>query len=140
MTLPKFSGIDIGAPKRHGSMVRSGPDLTLVSGGADIWDSRDEFHFAQTLVCGDFTLSLRVHSLHMADLYTKAGIMLRASLDTGSPHVMLLTFGDNQPRNNNNGGLEFQFRTIDNGPCAGLYPLQPLPEIPEFPPISQTTG
>ena len=133
MPFSSLSGVDIGAPKLPGSTEQTGPDLILVAGGSDIWDRRDEFHFAQTRVSGDFTLSLRVLSLQMADLYTKVGIMLRASLDAGAAHVMLLTFGDNQPRNKNNGGLEFQFRATDNGPCAGLYPPQPLPDVPQFP-------
>jgi hypothetical protein len=69
----------------------------------------------------------------MADLYTKAGIMFRSSLDEGSPHVMVVAFGNNEPRNNNNGGLEFQFRTEEGGQCAAVYPPQPLPAEPDFP-------
>jgi hypothetical protein len=69
----------------------------------------------------------------MADVYTKAGLMLRASLEEGAEHAYLLAFGDNQPRNNNNGGLEFQYRKTANGPCTGVYPPQPLPAQPDFP-------
>jgi hypothetical protein len=46
---------------------------------------------------------------------------------------MLLVFGDNQSRNKNNGGLEFQSRVAANGPCHAIYPPQPLPAQPDFP-------
>ena len=38
-----------------------------------------------------------------------------------------------EPRNNNNGGLEFQFRKEEGGQCAAVYPPQPLPAEPDFP-------
>lgn len=69
----------------------------------------------------------------MADLYTKAGLMIRSSLAAGSEHALLLVFGDNQARNRNNGGLEFQYRRQADGACAGIYPPQPLPAQPDFP-------
>ena len=94
---------------------------------------RDEGHFAHLRVSGDFEISARVDSLEMADLYTKAGIMFRSSLDDGSPHVMVFAFGNNEPRNKNNGGLEFQFRKDEGGECAAIYPSQPLPAEPDFP-------
>jgi len=59
--------------------------------------------------------------------------MLRSSLEAGAEHAFLLAFGDNQPRNKNNGGLEFQYRETVNGPCTGSYPPQPLPVQPDFP-------
>ena len=74
-----------------------------------------------------------MQSLTMADVYTKAGLMLRSSLEAGAEHAFLLAFADNQPRNKNNGGLEFQYRQTANGPCTGIYPPQPLPPQPDFP-------
>ena len=59
--------------------------------------------------------------------------MLRRSLEAGAEHALLLAFGDNQPRNKNNGGLEFQYREAADGPCTGIYPPQPLPPEPDFP-------
>ena len=46
---------------------------------------------------------------------------------------LLLVFGDNQPRNHNNGGLEFQHRTRPDAGCTGVYPPPPLPPRPDFP-------
>jgi hypothetical protein len=133
MNAPSLDGIDVGSPRLPGSTRQSEAGLEIVAGGQDIWGTRDEFHFAYAQVMGDFELSVRVVSLAMADVYTKAGLMLRASLAAGAEHAMLLTFGDNQPRNKNNGGLEFQSRVAADGPCTGIYPPQPLPTRPDFP-------
>jgi hypothetical protein len=133
MSFPSLAGIDIGSPQLHGGTCQSAQGLEVIAGGQDIWGTRDEFHFAQVPVSGDFELSVRIVSLTMADVYTKAGLMLRASLEGGAEHVYLLAFADNQPRNNNNGGLEFQYRQTANGPCTGIYPPQPLPPQPDFP-------
>jgi hypothetical protein len=133
MQNPSLSGQDIGSPRLAGKCTPSATGLVIEAGGADIWGTRDECHFANTPVVGDCELSVRINTLAMADVYTKAGVMLRASLEAGAPHVMILAFGDNQARNKNNGGLEFQSRREANGPCAGIYPPQPLPAQPDFP-------
>jgi hypothetical protein len=133
MNALSLTGIDVGSPRLRGQTTRSTHDLEIVAGGEDIWGTRDEFHFAHALVAGDCELSVRIVSLTMADVYTKAGLMLRSSLEAGAEHAFLLAFGDNQPRNKNNGGLEFQYREAANGPCTGVYPPQPLPPQPDFP-------
>ena len=133
MMTPSLTGIDIGSPLPSGSTTISSSRVDITAGGADIWETRDEFHFANTEVRGDFEVSVRVESLAMADAYTKAGLMLRTSLAAGSPHAMLLVFGDNQARNHNNGGLEFQSRLTLDQSCSGIYPPQPLPTEPDFP-------
>jgi len=133
MITPSLTGTDIGSPRLSGATTISDSRIEITAGGADIWEAHDECHFAYTEVIGDFELSVRVESLAMADVYTKAGLMFRSSLDAGSPHAMLLVFGDNQARNNNNGGLEFQSRLSPDQSCSGIYPPQPLPPSPDFP-------
>jgi len=133
MNTPSLAGVDVGYPKRSGTTKQSAANLEVIAGGEDIWGDRDEFHFACVPVSGNFELSARLVSLTMADLYTKAGLMLRSSLEDGAEHAMLLAFGDNQPRNKNNGGIEFQSRVDKNVPCSGIYPPQPLPSQPDFP-------
>jgi hypothetical protein len=133
MNALSLTGTDVGSPRLRGKTTGSAHDLEIVAGGEDIWGTRDEFHFAHALVSGDCELSVRIVSLTMADVYTKAGLMLRSSLEAGAEHAFLLAFGDNQPRNKNNGGLEFQYREAVSGPCTGIYPPQPLPPQPDFP-------
>jgi regulation of enolase protein 1 (concanavalin A-like superfamily) len=133
MPLPRLQADDIGQPQISGATVQEGSSVLITAGGADIWGTRDECQFAYLDVTGDFDMSVRVAALEMADTYTKAGLMLRTSLDEGAAHAMLLTFGDNQPRNKNNGALEFQSRLVAGGECSGIYPPQPLADEPQFP-------
>jgi hypothetical protein len=133
MNATTLQGADIGSPQLRGETRQATTAVQLLAGGVDMWGVRDEGHFAHLPVSGDFEISARVDSLEMADLYTKAGLMFRSSLDEASPHVMVFAFGNNEPRNKNNGGLEFQFREHAGGPCAAVYPPQPLPAEPDFP-------
>jgi isoquinoline 1-oxidoreductase beta subunit len=128
-----LQGADIGSPRLRGETRQTSTAIQLLAGGVDIWGARDEGHFAHLPVSEDFDICARMDSLEMADLYTKAGIMFRSSLGDGAPHVMLFAFGNNEPRNKNNGGLEFQFRKEEGGLCAAIYPPQPLPAAPDFP-------
>ena len=126
-------GLDIGSPRLSGKTLQKDNSIELTAAGVDIWGVRDECQFAHIQASGDFEVSVKVESLEMADLYSKAGIMFRSTLDEGSEHVMLLAFGNNDPRNKNNGGLEFQSRITRGGTCSGIYPPQPLPQAPDFP-------
>ena len=133
MKNPHLTFADVGSPRLSGHARSTTDTLTLTAGGADIWEARDEFHFAYTPVAGDFEFTARIDSLGMADVYTKAGLMGRASLEADAAHVCFFSFGDNQPRNNNNGGIEFQSRPEDGGTCAATYPPLPLSAEPDFP-------
>jgi isoquinoline 1-oxidoreductase beta subunit len=133
MSTPILRSNDIGAPRLTGRTKQTDSSVEIVSGGADIWGTRDECHFANLAVQGDFELSVQVNAIGMADLYSKAGIMWRASLDAEAAHVMLLAFGNNDPRNKNNGGIEFQSRLSKGVECSAIYPPQPLPSQPDFP-------
>lgn len=128
-----FNGVDIGDPATPGDSKFLDDRWEIVAGGVDIWGTRDEFHYSCLRVAGDFELTARLDSLTMADVYTKAGLHLRTSLESGAEHAFMLAFGDNQPRNKNNGGIEFQYRETLNGACTGIYPPQPLPSQPDFP-------
>ena len=129
----KLLGLDIGSPRISGHTQQLNNSVEVSAGGVDIWGLRDECHFAHVPANGDFEISVKIESVEMADLYSKAGIMYRSTLDDGSEHVMLVAFGNNDPRNKNNGGLEFQSRIKKGGTCSAVYPPQPLPQIPDFP-------
>ncbi len=126
-------GRDIGAPALKGATLVAGNAVSITAGGADIWNGRDEFHFACAEAGGNFSMTARLDGLDMADPYTKAGIMLRAGAGAGAPHVMLLAFGDSRTRGKNNGGVEFQWRQKTAEACTGIYPTPPLAKEPEFP-------
>ncbi len=59
--------------------------------------------------------------------------MVRETLNADSPHLMFLVFADNEPRNNNLGAYEMQFRSAAGGDCQAIYPTIKPPTPPEFP-------
>jgi len=129
----QFSNQDVGSPGLAGSArpVETGWDLT--AGGADIWEKADQFHFVCTEISGDFDVAIRVESFVPAHLYSKAGLMIRETLTTESAHLMLVVFADEQPRNNNLGAYEMQFRPAAGVDCEAIYPAVRPPARPEFP-------
>lgn len=126
-------GIDIGDPAMAGATIKTGAGYEINAGGSDIWGQADAFHFAYLAQTGDFDFSARLESLGKADLYTKAGLMARATLEANSQHVYLVAFPDNSPRNKNNGGFEFQYRGVEGGESAAVYPADFKTLPPLFP-------
>ncbi len=113
---------DIGKLTKTGSVSIINNQLEIVAGGSDIWGKHDEFHFSYKKLTGDFDMSVQIMSLSKSHLYTKAGIMARTSLRDSSQHVYFQVFPDNSPRNKNNGGCEFQYRTTEGAEMKAIYP------------------
>jgi regulation of enolase protein 1 (concanavalin A-like superfamily) len=118
----KFAGKDIGNPRIPGSMLNISEGISITAGGADIWGTKDQFHFVYKKHTGDFDFIARVEALSRADLYSKAGIMARETLESTSKHAYIMVFPDNSLRNNNNGGFEFQYRELEAGESKAIYP------------------
>jgi regulation of enolase protein 1 (concanavalin A-like superfamily) len=131
-SLNSFAGVDVGSPQLTGSAKRLEDGWEITAGGADIWEKTDQCHFVNKEFAGDFDISVRVENFTSAHLYSKAGLMIRESLDADSPHVFFLVFSNNEPRNNNLGGYEMQFRRLAGGECQAIYPLIKPPAPPEF--------
>ena len=128
-----FSSLDIGSPQLAGSATQVEDGWDLVAGGVDIWEKSDQFHFVYKQAFGDFDIAVRVESFTPTHLYSKAGLMVRETLNADSPHLMNLVFSDNSPRNNNLGAYEMQFRSVAGGDCQAIYPAVRPPAPPEFP-------
>ncbi len=128
-----FANLDIGSPQLAGSArpVETGWDL--IAGGVDIWEKADQFHFVFQDISGAFDIAVRVESFTPAHLYSKAGLMIRESLKAESAHLMFFVFADNEPRNNNLGAYELQFRSAAGADCQAIYPAVRPPAAPEFP-------
>jgi hypothetical protein len=77
---------------------------TIVGRGADIWGTADEFQYAYTTLTGDGSMTVKVDSLAHTDNWTKAGIMIRESLDAGSAFAAVYATGTN--------GVRFQARMM----------------------------
>ena len=128
----KFKHTDIGNPTLAGSGEVTKDGISLTAGGADVWGVRDEFRFSYFEQTGDFDLVAQIQSLTAPNLYTKAGLMAREELTDNSRHIFFQVFPNNNPRNKNNGGYEFQYRKEKAGEMKAIYPVK-FEGVPEFP-------
>ncbi len=78
------SDADVGSPAMKGSASFSNGTYTISGGGADIWDTADQFNYVYQQVTGDVDVKARVASLTNTDVWAKAGVMVRASLSAGA--------------------------------------------------------
>lgn len=85
----------------------SGDYIKLVGSGADIWGTHDEFYFMYTQVLGDFSITAKLESLDYPNTWSKAGLMVRDTLDASSTNVMIHTSGEN--------GAVLQARLVPGG-------------------------
>ena len=127
-----FKHSDIGNPAIAGTVKISEEGFDITAGGADIWGIKDEFNFVYVERTGDFDIVTRIESLSAPHLYTKAGLMAREDLSPGSRHIYFQVFPNNNPRNKNNGGYEFQYRQQQDGEMKAIYPKN-AEGTPEFP-------
>jgi hypothetical protein len=127
-----FKHTDIGNPAIAGTVTSSENGFDITAGGADVWGTKDEFNFVYFEKSGDFDISARIESLSAPHLYTKAGLMAREDLTASCKHIFFQVFPNNNPRNKNNGGYEFQYRQANNGEMKAIYPALSS-GTPEFP-------
>jgi hypothetical protein len=97
-----------GYPENVGKFVEEPAGVyTMAAAGVDIWDTADEFHFAYKEVTGGACqIIAKVEGIDPdnSNKDTKAGIMIRDSLDPGSVNTALLLTPDPEK------GLRFQNR------------------------------
>jgi hypothetical protein len=60
---------------------------TMTGAGADIWDNADEFHFAYKILTGPGSIIAKVESVQRTNVWAKAGVMIRETLESGSKHA-----------------------------------------------------
>jgi hypothetical protein len=102
-----WSSRDIGSTTPAGTASGSGDRFTIAGAGADIWGSADAFHFAYRVLTGNGSITARVATLEAVHEWTKAGVMMRETLDPRSRHVMMIVSPSK--------GLAFQRRTVTGG-------------------------
>src|ERR1051326_1487279 len=89
--------LDVGAPKITGSASwdATAQTYTFTAGGTNMWNTRDEFHFAFKKIKGDFIVRARIEFVGAGvDHHRKVGWIARASLDPDSPYVDGAEHGD----------------------------------------------
>jgi regulation of enolase protein 1 (concanavalin A-like superfamily) len=72
-----------------------GNAFTVVSTGSDIWNNSDQFRFVYKTLSGNGSITAKVESLTRSDAWSKAGVMIRESLDAGSKHASVVVTPDN---------------------------------------------
>jgi len=94
--LQKLKLRNIGATQ-PAAMRSDAGTVTIIAGGADIWDKEDAFAYAGTPLTGDFDFRMQVCSVTpMLDKFTRVGLMARESPDSaGSRHVMVAVNAEN---------------------------------------------
>jgi len=78
--------------------------------GADIWGTADALRFAWRSLEADGDIVARIATISGTQAWTKVGVMMRLTLEPGSPQaLMLLSAGK---------GAAFQRRTVAGGPTT----------------------
>jgi hypothetical protein len=103
-----------GNPASVGSFVE-GPTgtNTMTGSGTDIWNQADEFHFAYKMLSGVGSIVARIESVEQTDVWAKAGVMIRETLDAGSKFAAVYITPTN-PDGTATNGCRFQARTDTN--------------------------
>ena len=88
-----WAGQDIGSPVPAGSLSFDENTFTINGGGSDIWNASDHFFFVYQPISGDVDIRARVNSLLAPSDWSKAGVMIRASLEPNAAHGIALVSG-----------------------------------------------
>ena len=98
---------DIGAVGLSGSAGYTNSLFTLVGAGGDIQGTADAFRFVYVTATGDCTITARVVTVQNVNAWSKAGVMIRASLDANAANAFVaLTPGN---------GVTWQYRSSAGG-------------------------
>jgi len=64
--------------------------FTVGASGHDIWDNADDFRFIYKKLSGNGSIAVKVESLVNTNVWAKAGVMIRDSLDAGSQMAYMI--------------------------------------------------
>jgi hypothetical protein len=93
-----------GCPASVGSFVEEPiGTYTMTASGEDIWNEADQFHCAFKQLTGVGSITARVESIENTNVWAKAGVMIRETLDADSKFVGVFITPVN--------GCSFQART-----------------------------
>lgn len=92
---PPWLVADVGAVGGSGSTSFAYGMFSVKGYGSDIGGTVDSFQFVHVPVTGDTTITARLSSLYDQTGGSKVGLMMRQSLDAGSPYVFTRVIGSN---------------------------------------------
>ena len=127
-----------GYPAKVSSFIEEPAGIFTVKGiGEDIWNNSDEFHFAYKELASNQSVSIiaKVESMEPINKDSKAGIMIRDSLEPGAVNVALLLTPDPEK------GLRYQYRLTDSGTTQrGDDDIDPNAMAPYWLKLERTSG
>ena len=85
---------EIGSTGIDGSTTVSSGTWTITGGGANIWGTSDEFRFAYRQITGDVDIRVRLASFQDLEQFSKAGVMIRETLNANSRNAFMLLRAD----------------------------------------------
>ena len=115
-----WSCADIGTT--GGSQSLSGGTWTLQGAGGDIYGTADQFHYVWKALTSDGSIHAEVTSQTNTSSWAKAGVMLRATTDPGSPNYAAFVTPGN--------GIAIQVRTVQGGTTTKL--ANPAGAVPAY--------
>jgi hypothetical protein len=118
---------DIGAPAPAGGQTLSGSSWTVQGGGSDIYGTADAFHFVWQTLGADGSISARAVSQSSPSVWAKAGLMMRATTDPGSPYYAVFATPSN--------GVVVQWRTAQG---AGTNQVATTGKAPVYLQVTRT--
>jgi hypothetical protein len=109
-----WSCADIGNPTLVGrqSFDPGTNTWTITAGGTDVTGTADQFRFVSQPLSGDGSISARVASQTNSSSNAKAGVMLRATTDAGSPNYAVVV--------SPGAGIKVQERSVPGGTTVKL--------------------
>jgi regulation of enolase protein 1 (concanavalin A-like superfamily)/DNA-directed RNA polymerase subunit RPC12/RpoP len=111
----RWQSSDVGNVTLPGAFGQTNGVMTISGDGPDIWNRADAFHFVYLAMKGDVTMTVRVTDIQNTDPWSKAGLMIRQSLDPDSAYaLMAVTPGQ---------GVSFQQRSTAGGRAVTVITL-----------------
>jgi regulation of enolase protein 1 (concanavalin A-like superfamily) len=84
-----WNAIDVGSPAAPGNTWFSSSTWSGYAGGSGVANGSDQFRYVYQQFTGDVDIVSRVATLQAANSWTRAGLMIRATLAGNSPHVSM---------------------------------------------------
>ena len=123
---------DIGGATPAGGQNLSGGAWTVSGGGGDIWGVSDQFRLIDAPATGDGSISAEITSQQATNAWAKAGVMMRSTVDPGSPYYAALATPTN--------GVVIQWRTTQGGATNQLAVPGTVPLYLEVSRWTDTSG
>jgi regulation of enolase protein 1 (concanavalin A-like superfamily) len=79
-----YASQDIGNPAVISIDAGADNGINVTAGGSDFGGTNDQGNFSYQIYTGNFDVCVRVANLGLSDIFAKAGLMARETLDTGS--------------------------------------------------------